>query len=92
MAGTKMSTDQDLEIQRLKLEVEALKAFTEQMRKGWIKRDFLIEQLDEAMASAEQIAEDTALVGGFVSGLDLVETDEQIINRAIKIIKSVQKK
>jgi len=44
----------------------------------------LIRKLDEAMASPERIEEDIRLVGGFVSGLDLVETAEEIIERAIK--------
>lgn len=43
--------------------------------------------LDEAIATPEQIARDTNMVGGFVSGLDLIYDEEDIIERAIKIIK-----
>jgi hypothetical protein len=47
----------------------------------------LIEKLDEAMASPERIAADTKAVGGFVSTLDITETAEEIILRAIERIK-----
>ena len=68
-------------------ELQRQKEFNRQMKEGWIRRDIVIGKLDEAMASPEQIAEDTRLVGGFVSSLDLNETDEQIINRAIALIE-----
>lgn len=45
-----------------------------------------IAKLDEAMASEERIAMDTRAVGGFVSNLDITETAEQIIQRAIKAL------
>jgi len=70
----------------LKKAIESLNAEIDRLRKGWIARDFLLTRLDEAMASPERITEDTAIVGGFVSGLDLTETDEQIIGRAIKLL------
>src|SRR5687767_11914839 len=47
-----------------------------------------IEKLDEALASPEQISEDTRIVGGFVSSLNLVETEDQIVDRAIKRLSS----
>ena len=48
----------------------------------------LVEKLDEAMASPQRIAADTVEVGGFISGLDLTETAEDIILRAIERIKN----
>ena len=47
----------------------------------------LFEKLDEAMASPDRISRDTAMVGGFVSYLDITETAEEIVNRAIAILK-----
>ncbi|KKM21618.1 hypothetical protein LCGC14_1633530 [marine sediment metagenome] len=43
----------------------------------------LFEKLDEAMATPSQIAFDKENVGGFVSSLDLTETAEEIVNRAV---------
>jgi hypothetical protein len=47
----------------------------------------LFEKLDEAMASPERIREDTYYCAGFVSGIDIIYTAEEVIDRAIKIIK-----
>ena len=66
---------------------EQILAQDELMREALKEDARLFERLDEAMASPERIAEDTRLVGGFVSGLDLIETAEQIVDRAIAIIK-----
>lgn len=71
----------------LQLELARERAHNKLMREGWIRRDYLLEKLDEAMASKDQIKSDTECVGGFVSGLNLTATDEGIINRAIKIIE-----
>lgn len=49
--------------------------------------DRLIERLDQAMATKERIAQDTLHAGGFVSSLNLAETAEQIVDRAIMIIE-----
>lgn len=49
--------------------------------------DKLIIKLDKAMATPERIEQDTAMVGGFASSLDLTETAEQIVDRAIVKIK-----
>lgn len=49
-----------------------------------------IEELDEAMADPERIYQDTELVGGFVSSLDLTKTAEEIIDRAIRAIKGTK--
>lgn len=48
----------------------------------------LFQKLDEAMATPERIETDTRLVGGFVSSLDLTETADQIVDRAIAILNS----
>lgn len=56
-----------------------------------IERDGLIEQLDEAMASPALIAMDTQHVGGFVSSLNLTETAEQIVGRAIAELERLRK-
>jgi hypothetical protein len=53
------------------------------LQKGLKDNDRLFEKLDEAMASPERIAQDTAAVGGFVSGLDMTYTAEEIVNRAV---------
>lgn len=42
----------------------------------------LFERLSLALATPERVAADTAAVGGYVSGLDLVETAEQVVGRA----------
>ena len=60
---------------RVKILTEALKV-----------ADSLFQSLDEALASPERIAEDTATVGRFVSGLDS-ESNDQIVARAIGRIK-----
>lgn len=54
--------------------------------KELIKLHQWIAKLDEAMASEERIALDTRAVGGFVSSLDVTETAEEIIQRAIKAL------
>ena len=43
-----------------------------------------IARLDEAMATPERIEEDIRLVGGFASSIDLTETAEDIVERAIQ--------
>jgi hypothetical protein len=48
----------------------------------------LFEKLDKAMATPERIAQDTALVGGFVSSLDLTETAEEVVARACARLES----
>ena len=58
------------------------------MRQELIELHYLISKLDEAMATPERIEADTKAVGGFVSSLDLTETAEQIINRAIDKLRS----
>ena len=56
-------------------------------RKALMENARLFEKLDEAMASPETIKKDTLYMGGFVSGIDLCYTAEEVIDRAIKIIK-----
>lgn len=46
--------------------------------------DHLLERLDEAMAAPERIAADKRLVGSFVSSLNLTETADEIVERAIR--------
>ena len=56
-------------------------------KKAYISLMLSVERLDKAMATPERIKEDTRLVGGFVSTLDLLETAEEIIDRAIKMLR-----
>lgn len=66
---------------------EQILARNELMKEALKENARLFERLDKAMASPERIADDTRLVGGFVSGLDLTYTAEEIIDKAITIIK-----
>jgi hypothetical protein len=52
--------------------------------------DVLLEQLDEAMASPEEIERDTKAVGGFVSGLNLTYGAETILKKAIKRVAATE--
>jgi hypothetical protein len=63
------------------------KACEERYRKALIENHVLFCGLDEAMATPERITEDTKIMGCFVSGIDLIYTAEDVIERAIKIIK-----
>jgi len=45
--------------------------------------DRLAERLDEATAPPSRVAQDTAAVGGYVSGINLTETAEEILERTI---------
>jgi hypothetical protein len=75
------------EIEELKKKIEWYKWHHDKFRNGLIEDAKLFEKLDEAMATPERIEEDTRYVGGFVSGIDMVYTAEDVIDRAIKIIK-----
>lgn len=46
----------------------------------------LFEKLDEEMASEERIAEDIKHCGGFISGLNLTETEDDIVGRVCNAI------
>jgi hypothetical protein len=48
---------------------------------------FFISRLEKAMTPQEVIDQHTADVGGFVSGIDLICTAEDVIIRAIEMIK-----
>ena len=70
---------------------ESDKARAERFKKALIENARLFEKLEEAMASPERIKEDIAYCGGFVSAIDLVCTAEEVIDRAIVVIKLAQK-
>jgi hypothetical protein len=61
-----------------------------ELRSALIEQDMFFERLDKAMASPETIAQHTKDVGGFVSSLNLTETAEQIVDRAIEKLKQLQ--
>lgn len=69
------------------VENESLKAYIEPLKAAHIELRYLIEKLDEAMTPQAEIDAHTKMVGGFVSSLDLLETAEQIIARAIAKLK-----
>ena len=75
----------------IRYEIASLKKKIGTLKKALSDHDELFMKLDEAMASPEQIAEDTKLVGGFVSSLYMFETEEQIVNRAITHIQRHRK-
>jgi hypothetical protein len=66
-----------------------LRVQNEQMREALKAYMNAVEWLDENMATPKQIAEDTRMVGGFVSSLDLLETETQIIDRAVARIREL---
>lgn len=49
--------------------------------------DILLEQLDEALASPEEIERDTKAVGGYVSGLNLTYGANTVLKKAIERLK-----
>lgn len=59
------------------------KANTERLRTALREQGRLFERIDEALATPERIERDRQTVGGFVSGLNLTETAEQIVRRAL---------
>lgn len=61
----------------------------EQMKEALIRHDKLFEKLDEAMATPERIALDVKIIGSFFSGLHITETEDDIVERAVKRIKQV---
>lgn len=69
-------------VNSLEIELNRSKAMEEELKNLY----FYIERLDEAMASEARILMDTKMVGSFVSNLNLTETAEEIISRAIKYI------
>lgn len=46
------------------------------------ENDALFERLDKALASAKRVAQDTEAVGGFVSGLNITKTADDIVEEA----------
>lgn len=60
------------------------------LEKCFREYDLLISHLDKAMAPQEIIDKHTKEVGGFVSSLNLTESAEQIVNRAIGLIKRLK--
>lgn len=75
------------ELDGLRVELEVRKATLANVREALRNMDRLVERIDEAMASPERIEEDTRLVGGFVSTLNLTETAESILERAISTLR-----
>ena len=69
--------------------VEKVAAATQPLRDALILNNRLFKKLDEAMANPERIKQDTEAVGGFVSTLDLTETAEEIVARAIAKLKRI---
>jgi len=67
--------------------LQYLESENKSMKEALIHMTAQFERLDEAMASPERIAEDIRQVGGFVSGLNLLYTEDEIVDRAIAIIK-----
>lgn len=74
------------ETERLRVELEVRKESVSNLREALRNMDRLVERIDKAMASPERIEEDTRLVGGFVSTLNLTETAESILERAISVL------
>lgn len=79
------------ENERLSDKLEVEKRLNQYYKTALITLDSYIRKLDEAMATPERIEEDTKAVGGFVSDLYLSETQETIIDKAIKIIEDCRK-
>ena len=78
-------------VQKLKRRVEQLTAALESHREIGQEMYRQFERLDEALATPERIAADTAAVGGFVSGLNLTYTEGDVVDRAIARIRGVSK-
>lgn len=64
----------------------------EHMREELRRLTRAIERLDEALASPELIAQHTADVGGFMSGVDIVYTAEDVVERAITTLNALKTK
>ena len=58
---------------------EQLSSECYRLRRALENMDRAVERLDEAMASPEQIARDTSMVGGFVSGVNIAYTAKEVI-------------
>ena len=71
--------ERDAKIARLRGEVERHIAIARDVETA-------AERLDRACATPERVAEDTRVVGGFVSGLNLVATEVEIMDRSARIV------
>lgn len=76
---------------RMPPNLDAARAEVSHLREALRFYEQKIEELDEAMAPAERIEFDIRWKGGFVSGLNVFETGEQIIDRAIAGIKEARR-
>lgn len=54
------------------------------------QNNLLFERLDEACTPSDVIAQHTKDVGGFVSGLNIAYTEEEIVDKACKLLNHLK--